>query len=58
MADCWNWAVNRYRDRQLFAARDVLGEEDEIQQNGKVFRKLDLGDYRYVGKYMNNVHCT
>ena len=50
MADCWNWAVNRYRDRRLFAARDVLGEEDEIQQNGKVFRKLDLGDYRYVGK--------
>ena len=40
MADAWNWAVARYGDKRLFATRDILGEEDEIQPNGKLFRKL------------------
>ena len=40
MADCWNWAVKRYGEKRLFASRDILGEEDEIQPNGKLFRKL------------------
>ena len=42
MADAWNWAVARYGDKRLFATRDILGEEDEIQPNGKLFRKLGL----------------
>jgi len=48
MADAWNWAVARYSDKRLFATRDIIGEEDEIQPNGKLFRKLDLGDYRWM----------
>ena len=28
--------------------REVLGEEDEVQPNGKMFTKLDLGDYRWL----------
>ena len=40
MANAWNWAVARYGDKRLFATRDILGEEDEIQPNGKLFRKL------------------
>ena len=30
--------------------RDILGEDDEIQPNGKMFKKLELGDYRLVLK--------
>ena len=48
MADAWSWAVARYSDMQLFGTRDILGEEDEVQPNGKIFRKLELGAYRWM----------
>ena len=35
-----------YRERRLLGTRDILGEEDEIQPDGKMFKKLELGDYR------------
>ena len=38
----------RYQDKRLLGTRDILGEEDEIQNNGKMFRKLELGDYRWM----------
>ena len=28
--------------------RQVLGEEDEKQSNGKVYKKLQLGDYKWM----------
>ena len=43
MSEAWSWAVRRYGDKRLFASRDILGEEDEIQPNGKLFRKLGIG---------------
>ena len=46
MADVWSWVVGRYGSRRLLGTRDILGEEDEIQSNGSVFRKLLLGEYR------------
>ena len=49
MADAWNWAVARYSDKRLFATRDILGEEDEIQPNGKLFRKLGTLTDRQTG---------
>ena len=48
MAEVWWWVVGRYGDRRLLGTRDVLGEQEEIQPNGTVFMKLDLGDYRLV----------
>ena len=54
MADAWNWAVARYGDKSLFATRDILGEEDEIQPNGKLFRKLGnqtVFDLRHIKVY-------
>ena len=48
MADAWNWAVGRYGDKRLFASRDILGEEDEIQPNGKLFRKLGISLLRTI----------
>ena len=38
--------MNLFREKRMLGSRDVLGEEDEIQPNGKMFKKLDLGDYR------------
>jgi len=48
MADVWKWSVNRYREKKLLGTRDILGEEDEVQPNGKMFKKLELGDYRWL----------
>ena len=48
MAEVWWWVVGRYGDRRLLGTRDVLGEQEEIQPNGTVFMKLDLGEYRLV----------
>ena len=48
MAEAWSWAVNRYSTNKLLGTRDILGEEDEIQSNGRIFSKLELGDYRYI----------
>ena len=48
MADVWDWSVARYRDKKLLGTRDVLAEEDEVQPNGKMFKKLELGDYRWL----------
>ena len=46
MADVWRWSVEKYREKKLLGTRDVLAEEDEVQPNGKMFKKLELGDYR------------
>ena len=48
MADVWDWSVARYREKKLVGTRDILGEEDEVQPNGKMFKKLELGDYRWL----------
>ena len=46
MADVWRWSVKKYQEKKLLGTRDVLAEEDEVQPNGKMFKKLELGDYR------------
>ena len=46
MAEVWSWAVERYGTRRILGTRDILGEYDEIQPNGRIFSKLILGDYR------------
>lgn len=48
MAKAWSWAVRRYGAKELLGTRDVLAEEDEVQPNGKIFKKLVLGEYRWL----------
>jgi len=48
LADVWTWSLNRYKDKKLLGTRDILGEEDEVQPNGKMFKKLEMGDYRWM----------
>eukprot|EP00092_Neocalanus_flemingeri_P017052 GFUD01018440.1.p1 GENE.GFUD01018440.1~~GFUD01018440.1.p1 ORF type:complete len:721 (+),score=167.25 GFUD01018440.1:139-2301(+) len=48
MAEVWSWAVKRHGSRKFLGTRDILGEDDEIQSNGKSFSKLELGDYRWM----------
>ena len=48
LAKAWSWMVQRYTDKPLLGTRDILKEEDEVQSNGKIFKKLHLGEYRQV----------
>ena len=47
LADAWNWAVNAYKSKPVLGTREILKEEDEVQKSGKVFKKYNLGDYRW-----------
>ncbi|XP_029962602.1 long-chain-fatty-acid--CoA ligase 4 [Salarias fasciatus] len=44
----FNHAVQRFGDAQCLGTRDVLSEENEVQPSGKVFKKLILGEYRWL----------
>ncbi|XP_073342773.1 long-chain-fatty-acid--CoA ligase 4 [Pagrus major] len=41
-------AVQRFGEGHCLGTRDVLSEENEIQPSGKVFKKLILGEYRWL----------
>ncbi|KAK4336910.1 hypothetical protein RND71_043475 [Anisodus tanguticus] len=40
--------VKRFGSRKCLGYREVFGEEDEKQADGKIFRKLILGDYKWL----------
>ena len=50
MDEVFRWSVNRYGARRFLGTRDILGEDDEVQPNGRIFAKLELGDYRLIFK--------
>lgn len=41
-------AVHKFGDRPCFGTREVLGESEEKQKDGKIFKKLVLGDYQWL----------
>jgi len=50
----FNFAVKKYGEKQCLGTREVLGEMDEVQGSGKVFKKLSLGEYKW--KTYNEAH--
>eukprot|EP00092_Neocalanus_flemingeri_P024233 GFUD01026282.1.p1 GENE.GFUD01026282.1~~GFUD01026282.1.p1 ORF type:complete len:737 (-),score=160.12 GFUD01026282.1:30-2240(-) len=44
----WNNAVDLYDQKLCLGTRTVIGEEEEKQRNGKVFKKLNLGEYKWM----------
>lgn len=47
VADLFSKSCKRYKNLKAFGSREVFGEEDETQPDGKVFRKQILGDYKW-----------
>ncbi|XP_072817839.1 fatty acid CoA ligase Acsl3 isoform X2 [Vicugna pacos] len=41
-------AKNKFKDKRLLGTREILNEEDEVQPNGKVFKKVILGNYNWL----------
>ncbi|XP_069546846.1 long-chain-fatty-acid--CoA ligase 3a isoform X2 [Brachyistius frenatus] len=44
----FEYAARRFPDRDCLGTREVISEEDERQSNGKVFKKVVLGEYRWL----------
>ncbi|XP_036412126.1 long-chain-fatty-acid--CoA ligase 3b [Colossoma macropomum] len=42
------YAVRHFPQRDCLGTRELLSEEDEVQPNGKVFKKVILGDYNWL----------
>jgi len=44
----FEYSVRKHGNKQCMGTRQILAEEDEKQKNGKVFKKLILGAYRWI----------
>ncbi|XP_044058882.1 long-chain-fatty-acid--CoA ligase 3a [Siniperca chuatsi] len=44
----FEYAAMRFPHRDCLGTREVISEEDERQSNGKVFKKVVLGEYRWL----------
>lgn len=47
MERVFNFSSKKYGSRNCLGTRAILGELDEKQENGKIFTKLQLGDYTW-----------
>ena len=56
MTKAFNYAVAKYGNKKALGTREVLGETEEMQSNGKMFKKLALGEYKWIN--YNETHKT
>eukprot|EP00090_Calanus_glacialis_P001394 TRINITY_DN10994_c0_g1_i1.p1 TRINITY_DN10994_c0_g1~~TRINITY_DN10994_c0_g1_i1.p1 ORF type:complete len:726 (-),score=259.31 TRINITY_DN10994_c0_g1_i1:181-2358(-) len=47
MEKVFSHVVGKFNDRQCMGTREILGEEKEVQPDGKVHSKFNLGDYHW-----------
>uniref|UniRef100_A0A671Y0H3 long-chain-fatty-acid--CoA ligase n=1 Tax=Sparus aurata TaxID=8175 RepID=A0A671Y0H3_SPAAU len=53
----FEYAAGRFPQRDCLGTREVLSEEDELQPNGKVFKKVILGNYNWLS-YEEAYHAS
>ncbi|XP_030634631.1 long-chain-fatty-acid--CoA ligase 3a [Chanos chanos] len=44
----FEWSVRRFPNHDCLGTRELLREEEETQENGKVFKKVILGEYCWL----------
>uniref|UniRef100_A0AAY4AT60 long-chain-fatty-acid--CoA ligase n=1 Tax=Denticeps clupeoides TaxID=299321 RepID=A0AAY4AT60_9TELE len=44
----FEYAASHFPNRDCLGTRELLSEEDEVQPNGKVFKKVILGQYKWL----------
>ena len=47
MAKCFKFGLAKHKDAMCIGTRQLLTEEDEVQPNGKVFKKWKMGEYSW-----------
>ncbi|KAL8231054.1 hypothetical protein R6Q57_000832 [Mikania cordata] len=48
LADLFEQACNQHADKNLLGTRKVISKETEVNQDGRSFEKLHLGDYEWM----------
>ena len=48
LAKAFKFAIEKYGEKNFLGTREVLGEEEEVQDDGKLFKKLLLGEYKWL----------
>lgn len=43
----FEFAIDKFGDKQCLGTREIIDEEDELQPNGRVFKKYVLGQYQW-----------
>jgi len=47
MAKCFQFAVEKHSHKKCLGTRKLLEEQDEVQPNGKLFKKWRMGEYSW-----------
>ncbi|CAH0557572.1 unnamed protein product [Brassicogethes aeneus] len=47
MAKMFEYCSKKYPNKRCLGTRQILNEEDEKQPNGRVFKKYNMGDYKW-----------
>ncbi|XP_008193859.1 long-chain-fatty-acid--CoA ligase 4 isoform X2 [Tribolium castaneum] len=47
MAKMFDYVSKAYPNKRCLGTREILAEEDEVQKNGRVFKKYNMGDYKW-----------
>ncbi|CAH1133889.1 unnamed protein product [Ceutorhynchus assimilis] len=47
MVKMMDFVSKKYPNKRCLGTREILGEDDETQANGKVFKKFNMGEYRW-----------
>ncbi|XP_018021963.1 long-chain-fatty-acid--CoA ligase 4 isoform X2 [Hyalella azteca] len=48
LREALDYAFKKYAEKKALGTRKILSEFDEVQKNGKVFKKYDMGDYSWI----------
>ncbi|XP_074027185.1 acyl-CoA synthetase long-chain isoform X3 [Leptinotarsa decemlineata] len=47
MVKMFEYCNRKYPNKRCLGTREILAEEDEVQPNGRIFKKFVMGDYRW-----------
>ncbi|XP_017797375.1 PREDICTED: long-chain-fatty-acid--CoA ligase 4 isoform X1 [Habropoda laboriosa] len=42
-----SWVAKMHSDKKCLGTREILAEEDEVQANGRIFKKYKMGQYKW-----------
>ena len=58
MDKCFDYAVNQHSYKPMVGTREILSEEDEKQADGRVYKKWNMGEYKWKSYLQVNDSAT
>lgn len=53
----FNYVTKIHGNKRCLGTREILNEEDEVQPNGRVFKKYNMGEYKWYTFNQTNELC-